>query len=93
MDAFDIATNWADRASTDEVYAFVYELFEDSNWHSINREIDAKFGEATAYGTNAPVGRITQLLGWDTYAIGELSADLLYDAGLNDVARFIESKL
>ena len=91
--AVRIAHDWADRASEDEVYAYVYELLEDSNWHSLNRELEAKFGEAIAYGTGAPVSEVTKLLDWDTYEIAELGASLLYEVGREDKARFIESKI
>jgi hypothetical protein len=74
------------------VYAFVYEILEDVNWHSLNRAIEAKFGEALAYGTDAPASEIGMLVDWDVYAAADVCISLLKIIGRNDVARFIESQ-
>lgn len=92
-EAINVAHTWADGATDDEVYAFVYEILEDVNWHSLNREIEAKFGTATAYGTNSPVSKIGMLVDWDIEYAAEVCISLLNEIGRKDIARFIETQI
>ena len=94
MDATDRALNWATGKSKDEVYAFVYELFEDINYHSLNQLMEARFGNVSlrAFDDNAPVTEVTSSLSWNDDAIVEVAAELFVDAGMFDEALFLVSE-
>ena len=91
--AIETALDYTRLESVEETYNFGLALLVDVNDHSLAVAIQNKFGERDYPSSDAPVSKVANAIGWSVDDAEELVIEIFMDAGLDNEARFIESKL